>query len=199
MPKATFYNLSEEKKDRIFDAALREFSVRPFSQASLNRIIRNAGIPKGSFYQYFDNKEDLYLYLMEIASKEKIGILSRVKEMNPDADVFEVILHTTKEFLERGKVKPGYTEAAMLMELDNSEFIMRIRNSSTERFVKMLERDKERGLIRPEVDSELVINMISTFSLNEYFRNGSDKERYLKNLSNAIRILKEGIAVDRRT
>lgn len=197
MPKTTFFNLSDEKKDRIFDAALREFSVRTFSQASLNQIIKNAGIPKGSFYQYFDNKEDLYLYLMEAASKEEIGILNRVEEMNPDADVFEVVLNTTRKFLEEGKTKPGYAEAAMLMQMDNSEFIVKIRNSSIEKFAKMLEHDKERGLVKPEVDCELVINMISTFSMSEYYRNGSDKERYLKNLGDAIQIIREGIAVSK--
>lgn len=195
MPKSTFYNLSDEKKNRILDAALKEFSVRTFSQASLNQIIKNADIPKGSFYQYFENKEDIYLYLMEAASKEKTKILSCVKEMNPDADVFDVILHTTRESLEQGETEPGYTEAAMLTELDTSEFIKKIRNSSTGIFVKMLERDKARGLIKPEVDSQLVINMISTFSLHEYFRNGSDKEKYLKNLSAAIRMIREGIAL----
>ncbi|GBF33231.1 transcriptional regulator [Desulfocucumis palustris] len=195
MPKSTFYNLSNEKKERIFDAALQEFSIRTFSQASVNQIIKNAGIPKGSFYQYFNNKEDLYLYVIEVASKEKIELFNHVKGMDPDADVFEVITHTTREFLERGKVKPGYVEAAMLMEMDNSEITMKIRKSSTEKFVKMVERDKERGLIKPEVDSELVINMISTFSLHEYYRNGADKERYLKNLDDAIKIIKEGIAV----
>lgn len=195
MPKSTFYNLSDEKKSRILDAALGEFSVRTFSQASLNQIIKNADIPKGSFYQYFDNKEDLYLYLMEVASKEKIEILRQVNEMNPDADVFEVIMNTTKAYLELGKAKPGYIEAAMLMLLDNSEFIVKIRNSSIERFAKMLEQDKAWGRFKPEADSELVINMISTFSLNEYFRNRSDKERYLKNLDGAIKVIKEGIAL----
>ncbi len=58
MPKSTFYNLSDEKKSRIFEAALQEFSVKTFSQASLNQIIKNADIPRGSFYQYFDNKEE---------------------------------------------------------------------------------------------------------------------------------------------
>lgn len=115
--------------------------------------------------------------------------------MDPEADVFEVIKHRTREFLERGRVKPGYLEIAMLMEMDNSEFIKKIRKSSAERYVKMLERDKERGLFKPEADSELVINLISTFNLNEYFRNGLDKERYLKNLGDAIKIIKEGIAL----
>jgi TetR/AcrR family transcriptional regulator len=195
MPKNTFYNLSDEKKDRIFDAALQEFSTWSFSEASLNQIIKNADIPKGSFYQYFDNKEDIYLYMMEVISNEKAEILNQVKGIDPDADVFEVIMHATREFLEQGKEKPGYAEAGMRMDLDNNEIKMKFHKSSTEKFIKMVERDKERGLIKPEVDSELVINMISTFSLQEYYRNGSDKERYLKNLGDAIKIIKEGVAV----
>lgn len=197
MPTNTFHNLCDEKKERIFDAALQEFSTRSFSQASLNQIIKNAGIPKGSFYQYFENKEDLYLYMREVVSKEMTELLSSINGINSDADVFEVIMQETREFLERGKVKPGYVEAAMLNKLDNSEFIKKIRKSSNDRYVKMLERDKESGLIKPEVDSELVINMISTFSLNEYFRNRSDKESYLKNLGDAIKIIKEGIAMSK--
>ena len=197
MPKATFFNLSEEKKSRIFDAALQEFSIRTFSQASLNRIIRNAGIPKGSFYQYFENKEDLYLYLMEAPAKEKIAIFHNLKETDPDADVFEVVMNATRRFFERGKVKPGYIEAAMLMELDDSEFIVKIRRSSTEKYIKLIERDQGRGLIKPEVDPELVANMISIFNFNECFRNGSDQERYLKNLGDALKIIKDGVAVSR--
>ncbi len=50
MPKDTFLNLIEEKKKRIFDAAVREFSTRCFSEASINQIVKNAGIPEGSFY-----------------------------------------------------------------------------------------------------------------------------------------------------
>ncbi|WP_332237036.1 TetR/AcrR family transcriptional regulator [Sporolactobacillus sp. KGMB 08714] len=197
MPKATFYNLSDEKKDRIFDAAMQEFSARSFGEASLNQIIKNAGIPKGSFYQYFDNKEDIYLYMIEVISKEKSEILSQVKGMDPDADVFEVIMYSTREALEQGSEKPGYVELGMRMELDNSEITMKIRESSTDKFVKMVERDKKRGLIKPDVDSELVINMISTFSLNEYYRNRSDKEKYLKNLGDAIKVIKEGIALSK--
>ena len=197
MPKSTFYNLSDEKKSRIFDAALNEFSTRKFSEASLNRILKNAGIPKGSFYQYFENKEDLYLYLMEVGSKENTEFLNQVKEIDPDADVFEMIMNEIREFHKCGKVKPGYVEAAMLMEIDDSEFIKKIRKSSAEKYVKMLERDKERGLIKPEIDSGLVINLISTFIINEYFKSGSDKERYFRNLNGAIKIIRDGITVAR--
>ena len=65
MPKETFYNLSEEKRQRIFQAAVSEFASHKFSEASLNRIVKAAKIPWGSFYQYFEDKEDLYLYVIK--------------------------------------------------------------------------------------------------------------------------------------
>lgn len=195
MPKSTFYNLSDEKKGRIFNAALQEFSTRSFSEASLNQIIKNADIPKGSFYQYFDNKEDIYLYMIEVILKEKTEILSHVKGMDPDADVFETIIQRTKESFYLDKIRPEYTKIGMLMEIDNSEFITKLRIASAEKYIKMIERDKQHGLIKPEIDSELVMNMILTFGLNEYFRCGFDETRYLKKVEGAIQIIKEGIAV----
>ena len=53
MPKQTFYKLPQEKQERILAAAKREFTQVRYSDASINQIIRDAGIPRGSFYQYF--------------------------------------------------------------------------------------------------------------------------------------------------
>ncbi|MDF9408000.1 MAG: HTH-type transcriptional regulator SrpR [Pelotomaculum sp. PtaB.Bin013] len=195
MPKDTFYNLSDEKKKRIFDAAVQEFSTRRFSEASLNQIVKAAKIPWGSFYQYFNDKEDIYLYMLEEIGKDKRKNVPYTEALDPDADVFETIIQKSKESLELGRVKPEYTKIGMLMEIDNSEFITKLRVASAEKYMKMIERDKERGLIKPEIDSELVMNMIFTFGLNEYFRSGLDENRYLKKLNDAIKIIKEGISM----
>lgn len=64
MCSPTFQNLSEEKKNRIVHAALEEFSSRSFSDASITNIVKKAEISRGSFYQYFGNKENLYNYLV---------------------------------------------------------------------------------------------------------------------------------------
>lgn len=64
MPTATFYNLPAEKKAAIIASAEHEFSQYNFYDASINRIIKSAGIPRGSFYMYFENKEDLFFYLL---------------------------------------------------------------------------------------------------------------------------------------
>ena len=67
----TFYRLPEEKKDRIIVSAKREFTQHTYEKTSINRILDEAKIPKGSFYQYFDDKSDLF-YLCIYSVYEKI-------------------------------------------------------------------------------------------------------------------------------
>ena len=61
----TFLRLPEEKRRRFLDAAWEEFSRARFTDVSINQIVRRAGIPRGSFYQYFSDKEALFAYLLE--------------------------------------------------------------------------------------------------------------------------------------
>lgn len=195
MPNKTFFNLSDEKRCRIVDAALQEFAAHSFNEASINRIIKNAEIPKGSFYQYFKNKEDLYLYFLDEVSKEFTDPLLLEKEMYPDANFFEVIQHTNREVLKLKNIKPEYIEIRMRAELDNNEFIRNIRKKSTEKYIKIIERDKERGIIKPDADAEIIVDMIASFSLNERHRNKSGAEEYLRKLDVVINIIKEGVVV----
>ena len=58
-PKETFVKLPEEKKDKIIKAAKKEFARVPFEQTSIKNIVEDADIARGSFYQYFESKEDL--------------------------------------------------------------------------------------------------------------------------------------------
>lgn len=65
MPSKTFFNLKEEKRARIEKALINEFSKDSFEQVSITNIIKEAEIPRGSFYQYFEDKEDAVKYLLE--------------------------------------------------------------------------------------------------------------------------------------
>ncbi len=64
MPKPTFHNLPAPKQRRLVRAALEEFAARPYGEASLDRVAARARIAKGSLYQYFGGKADLYRYLV---------------------------------------------------------------------------------------------------------------------------------------
>ena len=65
MPTKTFFNLPLEKQNKLIDAGEKEFSRIDFSLSSINKIIQDAGISRGSFYMYFQDKEDLYFYILE--------------------------------------------------------------------------------------------------------------------------------------
>lgn len=63
---------SFEKKSELFEAALSEFSSKK-EDASLNNIIKNAGISKGIFYYHFKDKQELYIYLLKSSVEVKLA------------------------------------------------------------------------------------------------------------------------------
>lgn len=91
MPKQTFFHLPKDKQDTLIQAAKTEFSRVPLHEASIANIIKSAGIPRGSFYQYFEDKEDLYYYLLnELAQKNNKRFIAILKEK--EGDLFETFI-----------------------------------------------------------------------------------------------------------
>lgn len=64
MPKETFLNLNDDKKNRIINIALEEFQEKAYQDVNIKLLIGKMGIPVGSFYQYFESKKDLYFYIL---------------------------------------------------------------------------------------------------------------------------------------
>lgn len=83
MPKPTFENLPEDKRRRLVDTAEEEFAHNAYETASLSRIARDAGIAKGSLYQYFENKLDLYCWLLEQAGRRKLSYIEGAPTPEP--------------------------------------------------------------------------------------------------------------------
>ena len=95
MVRTRFAKLPQAQQRAILSAALAEFSARGFHDASLNRVIEAAGISKGSFYYYFDGKDDLYAH---VARVEVERLLSAVPPFDLSAattpDAFWTALET---------------------------------------------------------------------------------------------------------
>lgn len=66
MPSKTFYNLDKAKQERLIQKAMNEFSIHKYQDVSINKIIANANISRGSFYMYFTDKEELFEYLIDL-------------------------------------------------------------------------------------------------------------------------------------
>ena len=86
MPSETFKNLDENKKQRLIKAAIEEFSRVSFSEASINNIINNANISRGSFYMYFENKDDLFKYILNF-HKQKFNELIKINLKKNNGDI----------------------------------------------------------------------------------------------------------------
>lgn len=80
--KKTFSNLSEEKKNKIIYAIKEEFLLHPFSDASVASIIDKASISRGSFYQYFENLEEAYFYILDLFTKDAHEIFYKLLKEN---------------------------------------------------------------------------------------------------------------------
>lgn len=94
MPKKTFSSLNEEKKNKLLKCAKEEFGKMLYEDVSINKIIQNAEISRGSFYMYFEDKKDLYLYLVENYKKYLIdSYLEILKEKDGDFIKSWIILY----------------------------------------------------------------------------------------------------------
>ena len=96
MPSDTFLRLNDEKKKKLIDASFKEFSLYNFNDVSINRIIKEAGISRGSFYMYFVDKKDLYFYLLEQHLEILINNMKKDLIKNK-GDLFKMFQNNIKE------------------------------------------------------------------------------------------------------
>src|SRR5699024_3187759 len=85
-------------KQTLLDAAIKEFSRVPLAEASVAKIVKGAEIPRGSFYQYFEDKEDLYFYLLNEELKEKRKKYIAMIEKH-QGDIFPAFTEMLQSFL----------------------------------------------------------------------------------------------------
>ena len=81
MPRPPFERLEPARREAIFDAAAAEFGEHGFQRASYNRIIERAGLSKGAMYYYFDDKQDLFVTVVDDAVSELFDSLEPLGEV----------------------------------------------------------------------------------------------------------------------
>ena len=98
MPRPTFFNLPEDKRARVVEALKAEFAARPYARASVDRVIAAAGVSKGSFYQYFENKDDAYAHLVRELMSARVGLTGAPAPDAPFEEVLAAIVRGSHDF-----------------------------------------------------------------------------------------------------
>ncbi len=85
MPKQTYFNLSDEKKNKVYDTLVNCFENRNVKNVTVKEIVEKLNIPRGSFYQYFDSVNEAYFYVLEqelVEPHENFQKLLKNNDMN---------------------------------------------------------------------------------------------------------------------
>jgi len=175
MPKDTFFNLPKEKQERIIDAAIDEFGAHSFHQARVTAIAEQAGIPVGSFYQYFEDKMDLFKYLVELVAEKKLSYINRDLLENEEKYSFSQLLREAfASGIRFAKENPRLLPIGLMLVNDKTllrEIFGKHINKSVGFFRQMLEAARARGEIDPHIDPKLAARMITgmLFSITDFF------------------------------
>ncbi|MGF7057626.1 TetR/AcrR family transcriptional regulator [Brassicibacter mesophilus] len=208
MPKSTFLNLPEDKKERITEVAIDEFAQHTFLNASINRIVENAGIAKGSFYQYFEDKKDLYKYILEKSGEKKLESIADVMKNMKELDFFSLVRELyaagVKFSLDSPKLSAISLDFVKNCDSDLKKEIMGNNvPKSNKLFEDLLSDGIDKGDIKRDIDVKLVAYLITSLSIStsEYFINEVKEESDMEIMGlidKTLDIIKNGIKAKKR-
>lgn len=204
MPTERFFHLPDEKKKMIREAAVKEFCRVPIEKASINKIVQNAEISRGSFYTYFKDKEDVLDYIFE-------DVVSQIQNFCKD-----FLLQTKGEFWELPRKMLDYT-----IEIceTNKMFALAQGNSKSRVISLLLEKRDDLGHCQESINlwvkelyhltdcSKLLVNNFNDFwdlfslcttnmvmTIGEIYQRGRDEEEAKRSFERRLDLIKHGAA-----
>ena len=203
VPKDTFYNLPADKRELICQVAIAEFAEYEYELASINRIVNKSGISKGSFYQYFENKKALFLYLIQLVAEEKIKYISPIMGNPEEHDFFTLLREMYISGIRFGAAHPEYAEIGnKLLRNKNAaiykEAMANNMPAANEFFETLLEGAIVRGEVRADIDVKMFAFLIMSMNalVVEYYMENvaqSYDEKMMATIDKFLDFLKDGI------
>ena len=194
MPKATFFNLNKEKRENIEKAIEEEFGRTTFEKASISNIIEKAKIPRGSFYQYFEDKEDAIKYIVQkymVKEKEKIRKLL----IEANGNIFEATIKIFEYMIESVKEKDQFNLYRNIMEELKRNNINIFQEEKKQGNIDEI-TDIEILNIESEEDIKYMLKIISVLARTisiEVISGKITKQEGKNNLIQELEILKRGM------
>ncbi len=164
-PKQTFLNLPEDKQESIVREAIREFAVHGYQRASINNIVKRLGIAKGSVYQYFSNKESLFLHVFErFTAQVKFFVKDSVSHQ-AQGDFFEMVQEVLWAGIRFIRDYPQYFQIYLKVFFEQNvphreELIHKVRLFSLEYFGPLCEEAQKQAQLRQDISPSMVVFML---------------------------------------
>ncbi|MBQ5996096.1 MAG: TetR/AcrR family transcriptional regulator [Clostridia bacterium] len=181
--KPTFDNISKEKRERIINAATMEFAMKGFENGNINSIAKKAEVSVGSLYKYFENKQDLFLTIVQYSISSMEELLLNLAQSDEDILLkVEKIIRT---------IQKSSKENVLLVKLYNvmtsennprfaSQFAYEMESMTARIYRLAIEQGKKTGDVREDIDSAFAAYLLDNIFMNLQFSYACDyyKERF---------------------
>ena len=166
MPTVTWARVDPARRAAVIEAAESEFGAHGFSRGSLNVIARRAGVAKGSLFQYFADKRDLYAFITDIASQRVRSYMEDlIRELDPRRPFFEFLTDLLDGWVAYYAEHPHERalHAAVSLEVD-TEARVSVRSVSNRHYLEVLRplvhAARIRGDLRPDADTDVLLSLL---------------------------------------
>lgn len=199
MPTERFYRLSKAKQNVICEAIRKEFRRVPVEKASINQIIHNADISRGSFYTYFTDKYDALQLMVDEDLEDARRICGAVLKQN-GGDLIQMFQDMFEHFAEMMKrngefrnivknVPPGQHDSNMLFGLADNWIDSEVNEDEKQNIQhwirELYDQVNQKSLnihTREEFSSLLIMGIHAVlYSLKQYYNN-PDRLDVIRNL-----------------
>ncbi len=201
MPSPTYFNLKLEKQERIMHAAIEEMGNHSFEHLNLANIIRKSEIPRGSFYQYFKDKNDLYDYFYQYIGQKKYEFYGDLFLTDINISFLDRFYQIYVKGFYFAKTYPLLMKAGQKMinseHYIKSEMAKKGMNQAVELYANFIQIDQKKGLIKKEIDSKFLASFLLEFmskvTLDEFMKDTIDFNEIDRMVKQLVDILKKGI------
>ena len=198
MPKETFLKLSKEKQQKIIKSAKKEFARAPIENVSIKNIVEEADIARGSFYQYFESKEDLLIYILkENSEKLNTKLKNKVKETN--GDIFRLYIFLYDSMIEEFTNNPDqelFKQIFINLKSSDENVFDLVKKTKPQDIIEYYEQiDKTKLNITNHEDLVIICDMLNAITRRAVIKNfkNKSKEYCRKMFLKEIEYLKHGI------
>ncbi|MFI2609421.1 TetR/AcrR family transcriptional regulator [Kitasatospora sp. NPDC018619] len=166
MPTGTWGRLPAARRTAVLAAAEAEFAARGFSGGSLNTICREAGVSKGSLFQYFADKADMYVHLADLAgARVRAALEAEIARLDWAADFHGSLAALTAawiRYFDEHPLERALTAAAAL-EADPAARTP-VRAAVDRHYLAvlrpLLDKGVAEGCLRPGTDTEALLSLL---------------------------------------
>ncbi len=209
-----FLKLDEEKRERVLSAAINEFADKNYNNASMNVVVKTAGISKGALFKYFRSKAGLFGFVYKMALGRVKDYLRQVRDESEAEDFFirlEKVMLAGLDFIH---VHPGLAAIYYRIVFTGDspykrEIVEEVHRESLSFIKSLIQKGIERGELRSDLDPELAAFMVEAVvdrfvhAHHAQFRGQLGSENRLahmetnREIEGIMKMMKSGMALSR--